>query len=152
MHCESPFYLFDPSSIGSLYRRDRAGEMVPMADLKRIFDNDPDLFRDPVLQKHFDAALSGHQPKKPLGRKPLSFSHEVRILGADGAVRERAAAIKAARKANGQRERTALAPVVEAANQIANEWRFNCSGLTLLNKISSQKKPGYLMRALGRKR
>jgi hypothetical protein len=75
---DSPYYQFDPSSVGWLHRRAQNGEQILNADLIRIIEADPKLLSDDTLRDHVLRALKKPLPAKK-GRK-RKFAKEVEQL------------------------------------------------------------------------
>lgn len=75
---KSPYFSFDPLSIGWLHRRKETGEQILNADLIRIIEANAELVPDDILRDHVVRAL-----KKPLaarrGRK-RRFAKDVEEL------------------------------------------------------------------------
>lgn len=138
MHPNSPFYLFDPSSIGWLHRRHEKGELILPEDVVRLAEADSRNFEDPVFQGYLLAALKG-ELRRRRGRRPHGAGFELRLRVATEWLSVRAAEIRAERKRDGYHShRPDVDPGEEAANEIGNDL-FLPRGRSLLNAISSLK-------------
>lgn len=139
MSPNSPFYLFDPESIGWLHRKVENGDFITGADLARIGNADPSTFADPVFQEQ---ALLGLDNRLPV-RRGCPPEHPIvwwKTLFAAFLIHDRAAEIRVARKADGKGfERGSPGPRQQAAEEIARGFRMHMSGQALLNRISAQK-------------
>lgn len=75
---DSPYYQFDPSSVGWLHRRARNKEQILNADLIRILEANPDLVPDDILRNYITRALAKPLPAKR-GKK-RKFEREIKEL------------------------------------------------------------------------
>jgi len=64
----SPYYNYDPTSIGWLHRRAEGGEEILNADVAQIVEANPALVPDPVLRDYVVRGLAG-KLKAKRGRK-----------------------------------------------------------------------------------
>lgn len=140
MYPESPYYLFDPSSIGWLHRRHAAGEVIRKDDIIRLLEADPDNASDPLLQNYLVPALKGELNGKR-GRPPRTFGRKLKLWLASHEYQERLAVYRAGRRGrSNRRNRSDLEPSVVIAGEVAREFRLGCTGRGFLNEISRMKK------------
>jgi hypothetical protein len=135
----SPWYEYDPSSVGWLQRRHRKGDVILTEDIERIVAADRDSFCDPLVQEYLLRALRGDL--KPVrGRPALGITRDLRIGAAAELLAEETQSVRAERKARGIRGGGALVePCVEAADRLGDALMLP-RGRTLLNEISSWKR------------
>lgn len=137
MHPNSPDYQFAPESIGWLHRKVRKGEAITAANLARIRQADAAAFADPVFQEMTLLALEQRLPVRS-GRPPEDPVVFWKTFGATCMIKDRAAEIRAERKARGKRlGAPEIEPRIQAANEIARLLQMPISGASLLNRISA---------------
>lgn len=140
----SPYYLFDPDSIGWLKRLHEKDESVSKADVIRLLEADPDHANDPLLQQYVLKALKGELKGKP-GRQTTSIVQGVRFLMAQDEYERLLARINGRRKnVKGARTKYPNELSIRLADAVARKWRLRCSGRSFLNRISLTKKHGRL--------
>lgn len=141
MHPESPYYPFDPSSIGWLHRRHAAGEVIRKDDIIRLLEANPDNADDPLLQDYLVPALKGELNGTP-GRPAMTPVKLLRYQAAWSLYEERLAQFQRERD-DGSRVRKPYEeePSVQVAQAVADEFFLGCTGRGFLNRISVMKKP-----------
>lgn len=140
MNPNSPYYRFDPSSIGWLHRRHAEREEIRKEDIIRLLEADPDNANDPLLQDLLLPALTGKLNGKP-GRPPMSTERLLRYEAAISFYEEGLAEFQRELK-DGTRvhEKYDPEPSVQFAQKVADEFRLGCSGRAFLNTKSIMKK------------
>jgi len=142
MNENSPFFLFNPESRGSLFYKFDNEMHIEKADIDLVLEKDSKAAQDPRMLPILIASHKGLFKSK-LGRPKQkdSFLHKGRVFWAGEDVHERATAIREERKGLSKLETKALKdPMEQAADEIAAEYSFHISGRSLINEISSQKK------------
>ncbi len=138
---ETPFDLWDPARGSSLANRIEHGLDVMPADLITILEGDPDSVPDPLLRGLLVRALRG-ELRNPAGRPSTSRVRRLIIACAEYWVSDETKEVRA-EISTGKLKRTRgdASPKQIAADRIAGLVPGNISGRTLLNEISSLKKP-----------
>lgn len=139
MHPDSPYYQFDPSSIGWLHRRHAAGEVIRKDDIIRLLEANPDNADDPLLQDYLAPALKGELNGKP-GRPAITAVKLYRYQAAWSFYEERLAQFQRERD-DGTRVREPYEeePSMQVAQEVADEFALGCTGRSFLNRISLMK-------------
>jgi hypothetical protein len=83
----SPYYLWDPTSIGWLERCFATGSHVSKQDVKRVLDANPDLASDSSVLAWIRATRA-QQPRKPAGRPKRTFHQEANLVVAGWAAQD----------------------------------------------------------------
>jgi len=137
---DSPFFLFDPDSRGSLYFKLGKGHPIVNADIDRVLDNDAEASNDPRMLPILIASHKGlikNKRGRPIHKD--SFKYKGRILWLTDEVEARAAEIREERQGMTAIEKRALlTPKEQAAEDVARKYKMG-AGLTLINAISSLK-------------
>ncbi len=76
IHRDSPFYLFDADSPGSLVRRDHFGLPISNSDVERVLAADTANEHEPEMKSFIERFRSGAF-RRGRGRPPLDFSRIV---------------------------------------------------------------------------
>ena len=77
----SPFYWYDPSSVGWLHRRKRDGLEILNDDLVRILETDAELVPDPLFRDLLVEGLKGRlRAKRGRKKTPLGKLRELYIV------------------------------------------------------------------------
>ena len=107
----SPYYHYEPGSLGWLHRRAKEGSEILSADVLRIIEATPDLVPDPVLRRYVILGLRG-ELKARRGRKRTTgrMLREVYIVATYDALLPRLQARAARQKAGGRRKARADGP------------------------------------------
>lgn len=148
MHPNSPYYHYDPDSIGWLHRRHRQGMEICKADIVRLIRVDAAHASDPVLQAYLLPALEDRLNGKR-GRPAMTMGKLWRYPAAYDEYVERLAEFHRERKA-GKRMREAYdeEPSIQVAQQVADDFRLGCTGRAFLNRISQLKRPNFDVNAM----
>lgn len=138
---ETPFDLWDPARGSSLANRIEHGLHVMPVDLIMILEGDPDSVPDPLLRGLLVAALRG-ELRRPAGRPSMSQVRRLIISCAEHWISHEAEVVREdIRTGRLKHTRGDASPKQIAADRIAGLVPGNISGRTLLNEISSLKKP-----------
>ena len=140
MDKRSPYYDWGADYLPWLYRHDKAGDYILPNDLNRILLAEPEAFGDPLMQDYLQRSLRGDlRPRR--GRKKLGTSRELALILANHDVEERAEAIwQSRRSGTTPRCRSDLSPLLQAADEVAEDWGFRLgSGWSILNQISAHR-------------
>ena len=144
MHKHSPFYYFSRNHLSYLYRCRERGDVPTKADLRRILENDPEAETDPLMIRYLRDDAIGRLKRKR-GRKKQSPQLWLQTSALSIIVPWRAEEIREERKTKGEGiDRYDLSPMKQAAEDYARSWKLG-SGLSLLNRISAQKKHDQLL-------
>lgn len=139
MECIGPFEMFSPIHLAYLERCDANGLEVLPADLDSIERNHLAAAHDPLFREYRRRAAAGLLRRRP-GRKPPSFGTYARLWFAKMEIEEEVKAIHSRRRAGTEkRQYNADPPGLQAANLIAWDYRFNCTGATLRARISKER-------------
>lgn len=77
----SPFYRYDPSSVGWLHRRKKDGLEILNEDLVRILEANADLVADPALRDLLIEGLRGRlRAKRGAKRTSRRILHELHVV------------------------------------------------------------------------
>jgi hypothetical protein len=134
---DSPYWHFDPTSVGSLHRKMRDGIPVYKEDIVALMRADPECASDRVMQQYLLPALEG-KLSRPKGRQ-IDESRPAKITVAAVLVSNWAKEIRDERRGK-PRDRTRQEPCVQAAQEVSRYLGLGVTGRGLLNAISSQKK------------
>ncbi len=137
----SPFFIFDPESRGSLFFNFVNELPIEKTDIDLVLHKDSEAHQDPRMLPILIASHQG-ELKGKLGRPKHKdgFSYKGRVFWAEEDVRARAKEIREERKGLSRLETKALKdPMEQAADEVAAQYRFRISGRSLLNSISTQK-------------
>ena len=138
MELIGPFEMFSPIHLAWLYRRHDGGLEVTAADLDSIEIHCADATSDPLFIEYRRRAAAGLLRRRP-GRKPATFGTLARLWFAEREIEDEVKAIHARRRSGeSARQYNADPPGLQAANFVAHEFWFFCSGRTLLNRISKE--------------
>ena len=133
------YQLFSPIHLAYLYRMDSKGLQVVPSDLDSIEAACPDASSDPLFVHYRALAAAGGLRRKP-GRKPISHGVKARLLFAKLEIDDEVKAILARRRAGvGVCSRYDDTPRVQAADYVAYNYYFHCTGRSLLNRISKER-------------
>lgn len=139
MEHENLFQLFTPIHLAYLYRQHDKGLEVVTADLDSIEAACPAANRDPLFAEYRALAAAGQLRRRP-GRKPISIGVIARLWFAKQEIDDGVKAIRARRRAGKEyRPYNGDSPRVQAANYVAYNYYFFCTGRSLLNRISKER-------------
>ena len=133
------FQLFSPIHLAFLYRQHEKRDQVVPADLNSIEASCPDAVKDPLFIEYRAMAAAGRLRRKP-GRKPICIGRLVRLWLAKEEIDKEVKAIRARRRSGEEcRPYNGDSPRVQAANFVAYNSYFHCTGRALLNRISKER-------------
>ncbi len=138
----SPFFIYDPKSRGSLYFKYAMERPISDDDISEVLRNDKLSHNDPRM---LPILIAAHQGKlnKNRGRpnKKETARYKAMMLLVSDDINTRAAEIKRERKKQTAIEKRSLpTPKVQAAEEIAHQQKMSISGPALLTAISSFNK------------
>ena len=135
----SPFQMFSPIHLACLQRMHAEEFEVVPADLDSIERNHPAAAQDPLFIDYRGRAAAGLLRRRP-GRKAASFGTYARLWFAKQEIGDRVRASRARRRAGTEtRLYNSDPPALQAANFVAHEYYFHCTGRALLNRISKER-------------
>ena len=135
-----PFEMFSPIHIAWLRRRHKNQEDVTPADLDLIERSDPAAVRDPLFAEYRARAAAGLLRGRR-GRKPATFGTYARLWFARKEIEDEVKAIRTRRRAGIEwLQYNTDSPGVMAANRVAWDYSFYCTGKTLRARISKERK------------
>jgi len=130
--------LFSPIHLAYLYRMDEEGFQIMPSDLDSIEASQPMAIDDPLFADYRARATAGLL-RRQAGRKPISHGAVARLWFAKQEINDEVRAILVRRRAGEEaRPYNGDSPRVQAANLIAHEYYFHCTGRSLLNRISKE--------------
>ena len=136
---DNPFQLFSPIHLAFLHRQHEKGLQVVSADLDSIEATCPDAASDPLFVYYRALAAAGRLNRRP-GRKPISWGMKARLWFAKQEIDDEVKAIRARRRAGEEiRPYNGIPPRVQAADFVAHNFYFFCTGRSLLNRISRER-------------
>ena len=134
-----PYEMFSPIHLACLQRMHAEGLEVVPADLDSIERNHPDATQDPLFIEYRRRAVADLLRRRP-GRKAASFGTYARLWFAKQEIEDEVKAKRARRRAGTEtRLYNADPPGLQAANFVAREFYFHCTGRALLNRISKER-------------
>lgn len=134
-----PYEMFSPIHLACLQRMHAGGLEVVPADLDSIERNHPAAVQDLLFVEYRGRAAAGLLRRRP-GRKPASFGTYARLWFAKQEIEDWVRAIRARRRAGTEtRLYNSDPPGLQAANFVAHEYYFHCTGRALLNRISKER-------------
>lgn len=133
------FEMFSPIHLAYLQRCDAKGLEVVPADLDSIEREHPAAVRDPLFIEYRGRAAAGLLRRRP-GRKAATFGTYALLWFAKMEIADEVKAIWARRRAGTEtRQYNAACPGLMAADRIASDYSFYCSGATLRARISQER-------------
>ena len=131
--------LFSPIHLAYLYRMDEKGFQVMPSDLDSIKASQPTAIDDLLFADYRARAAAGLLRRRP-GRKPMTEGCLARLSLAKMVIKERVKAMSDRRRSGAEhRARNGIPPCIQAADFVAREFYFHCSGRALLNRISKER-------------
>lgn len=113
-------------------------EVVP-ADLDSIEANQPAAIDHPLFAEYRVRAAAGLLRRRP-GRKSMTEGCLARLSLAKMVIAEEVKKMRDRRRSGAEhRPRNGIPPCIQAANFVAHEYYFHCSGRALLNRISKER-------------
>ena len=135
----SVFDMFSPIHLAYLKRCAAEGLEVVSADLDSIERNHPAAAQDPLFIDYRGRAAAGLLRRQP-GRKAASFGTYARLWFAKQEIGDWVKASRDRRRAGTEtRLYNSDPPGLQAANFVAHEYYFHCTGRALLNRISKER-------------
>lgn len=136
------YYQWGNEYLPWLYRHDKAGDYISPNNLNRILLAEPEAFGDPLMQDYLQRSLRGElRPRR--GRKKLGSARRLSLLLAHWDIEERAEEIRQSRRSEATpRCRSDLSPLLQAADEVAEDWRYRLgTGRSILNQLSAHRNP-----------
>lgn len=135
----SVFEMFSPIHLAYLKRCAAEGREAVPADLDSIERSHPAAAQDPLFIDYRGRAAAGLLRRRP-GRRAATFGTYALLCFAKMEIADEVKAIWARRRAGTEtRQYNAAPPGLLAANQIAWDYSFYCSGATLRARISKER-------------
>ena len=135
----SVFEMFSPIHLAYLERCDENGLEVVPADLDSIECEHPAAVQDPLFIDYRDREAAGLLRRRP-GRRAATFGTYARLWFAKMEIEDEVKAMWARRRAGTETRRyNAASPGLMAADRIAWDYSFYCSGATLRARISKER-------------
>lgn len=139
MQCDNVFQLFSPVHLAWLYRCQSEGLEVTVTDLDSIEAAVPGAADDPLFAE-FRALGKAGKLRRRSGRKPASIGTLARLWFAKREIEDEVRAILDRRRSGAERRSyNGIPPRVQAADYVAHEFYFHCTGRALLNRISKER-------------
>ena len=139
MEHDNIYQLFSPIHLAYLYRMDEKNLQIVPSDLDSIETACPDACRDPLFGHYRALAAAGRLRRKP-GRKPISHGVSAKLWVAKQEINDEVKAIRERRRAGLERRPyNGDSPRIQAANLVARDYGFHCTGRSLLNRISKER-------------
>ena len=139
MELIGPFEMFSPIHLACLRRRHEKQQDVPPADLDAIERSDPAAIHDPLFAEYRAREAAGLLRIRP-GRKPATYGTYARLWFARMEIEDEVKAIRARRRAGTETlQYNAASPGLMAADRIAWDYTFYCTGATLRARISKER-------------
>jgi hypothetical protein len=134
-----PFQMFSPIHLAYLKGRHADGLDVVPSDLDSVEREHPAAVQDSLFIEYRERAAAGLLRRRP-GRKAPSFGTYARLWFAKMEIEDEVKAIWARRRAGTEtRQYNAASPGLMAADRIAWDYSFYCSGATLRARISKER-------------
>ena len=134
-----PYQMFSPIHIAWLRRRHEKQQDVTPADLDSIERSHLAAVRDPLFAEYRARVAAGlHRGRR--GRKPATVGTYARLWFARKEIEDEVKAIRARRRAGTETlQYNAASPGLMAADRIAWDYSFYCTGATLRARISKER-------------
>lgn len=133
------FEMFSPIHMAYLKRCHTKGLPVIPADLDTIEQNHPAAAQDPLFFEYRGRAAAGLLRRRP-GRRAATFGSYARLWFAKMEIDDEVKAIWARRRAGTETlQHNSAPPGLMAADRIAWDYSFYCSGTTLRARISKER-------------
>jgi hypothetical protein len=136
------FYQWGNEYLPWLYRREMAGDTVLPGDLNLILLAEPEAFGDPLMKDYLLPSLRS-ELRLTRGRKKLGSARRLSLLLAHWDIQEGAEEIRQARRSGTTpRCRSDLSPLLQAADEVAEDWSYRLgTGRSILNQLSAHRNP-----------
>lgn len=139
MEVIGPYQMFSPIHIAWLRWRDKNQQEVVPADLDSIQAHQPAAIDDPLFADYRLRAAAGLLRRRP-GRKPMTDGCLARLSLAKMLIKEEVKETRDRRRSGAEhRPRNGIPPCIQAADYVAEEFYFHCTGRALLNRISKER-------------